>query len=186
MLWIHSVVLKLKMHVLYLWLSHNRLPRKQRSVTVAWFSFAWRLHPYPSFMFLFLIWSLVSKHDVRKPPFLSQGYRENVLLSCARIYNLVSWNCGWNRVCFHGPGPRKHINTKLSAGKLALPQTKYWCLPFPALLINTNSSLTTCDATVPVAAGSARKFFLVLHCVCGQVKSKLVFRDCRNCSWCWT
>lgn len=74
-------------------------------------------------MFLFLVWSLVSKCDVNKPTFLSEDYRENVLLSCVRIYVLVSCNCAWNRVCFHGPSPRKHRNTKLSAGKLALPQT---------------------------------------------------------------
>lgn len=143
-------------------------------------------HPYPSFMFLFLTWSLVSKHVVNKPIFPSQGYPENVPLSCAHIYISVSCSRAWNRVCFHGPNPHKHINTKLSAGKLALPPTKYWCLPFPALLINTNSSLTTRNATIPVVAGRAQKFFLALCCVCGQVKSKLVFRDCHNCSWCWT
>lgn len=142
-------------------------------------------HPYPSFVFLFQIWPLVSKCDVNKPTSRSQGYHENVLLSCVSVCGLVSCNHAWNRVCFHGPSPHKHINTELSAGKLALPQTKYWCLPVPALLSNTNSLLTTRGDTVPVVAGRAQKSLLVLCCLCGQVKNKLVFRDCCNCSWCW-
>lgn len=186
MLWSHSVILKLKMPVLYYgWVIIIFLISRDLSLSPD-LVLSGDFHPYPSFMFLFLIWSLVSKHGVNKATFLSQGYHENVLLSCACIYNSVSCNCGWNRVCFHGPRPHKCINTKLSAGKLALPWTKYWCLAFPALFINTNSSLTTRDTAVPVAAGRAWKFFLVLCYVCGQVKSKLVFRDCHNCSWCWT
>lgn len=137
--------------------------------------------PYPSIMFLFQIWPLVSKHEVNKSTSLSRGYHENVLLYVS-VCSVVSRNCAWNRVCFHGPSPHKHINTELSAGRLALPQQN---MPFPALLLDTSSSLTTCDCTAPVVAGTAQKSLLVLCCICGQVKNKLVFRDVCNCSWCW-
>lgn len=102
-------------------------------------------------MFLFQIWSLVSEPDVNKPTSLSQGYHK-MPLSCASVNSLI---CLWNRICFHGACPYKHINIEHTAGKLALLQTEYWCLPFPAFLLDTNSSLTTCDSAVPVVAGRA-------------------------------